>query len=908
MAKGQKGSRSGRARCTAPNCNTTAGNGISLFTYPKDEARLITWLKNIGKPDWTPYNGARLCKLHFSDSALAPNRIHLLRDAVPFEVRLPLPQPVCACVVEKKTHLRDHPCATRYSLTCKVHRHLHPRNIIDNDLKKSCHLHQELHQLENAFKPKQEVESKKKRIVFNSADIRRGLRLWMGCGSSGYRTLFNLLNKEQNRLPSIRCMQKATAHLKFAPGLLREVLIPLKAKFDGFTDPRDRDVNIVFDEFVMKQQVDYDPSTHKFIGYGTLPGQEKVHAVKTELFMLRSVHQRMKQIVAYQQNPKEIDADTKKDFIIELIRETHKVGANVISLVCDMGNRGVLTSLGFSTKKNSLKWSIPNPVTGAKLWCSPDPVHIFKSMKESLCANKFIHLPDRIVAEYGLPSATVEIAHIEWLAAYQKDDSLQLMPGLTFKDTISTHFSKMNIRSPYKIFNKRCAASLKYLVVRGIVPEEFETTAWFLLLMNRWFQLMCSRNLQFALGFKNMDVYNEAIEHLKLVILVSQHAVIPGGWKAVQSHIKFATSAMLEVQHYLLHVKMYKFLQTGGFSSDCCENVNSLVRMSTPNPTPLETKNKIKHITIAQFNMEIKSSSYNFDDCEDYIDLLLKPGEKPAEPSFDINDIDFSAIKWSDTVPITSQVYDDVLYRLSGYIIITLQKKKELKCEFCISALKQPTGLGHPNSLFLKLTDFVPGAQFPVIDDVFQMFKLIEYNLMKWVPQLRHVDRLDALIDLVVQPGTAHFNLPTCHSVKEKLVKTFTNMRYRQLARDMLSPAEKVTAEALASRTAGGQYLTQTTPLQGRTNQPASPASTSQTTPTPKSSKQRFSFNNFKQTYKYRVPLATLNQNITSPSPTAPTLPSTPSPSPKPFKPRTPSLTLQHRPPSVFLKRILNLP
>lgn len=220
-------------------------------------------------------------------------------------------------------------------------------------------------------------------------------------------------------------------------------------------------------------------------------------------------------------------------------------------------------------------------------------------MKESLCSNKFIDLPQRIVAEYSLPSSFVSIEHIQWLDKFQRDDTLQLPHGLTFKDLKATHFSKM------KVVHPRTAAVLTYLVVKGIAPEEFETTAWFLKLMNRWFQLMISRNLQCAFGHKNVKVYDEALEHLNLVIFVFKFIKIPGGWKPVQSHVIFATNAILEIQDYLLHKKSYQFVQTAAFTSDVVENINSCVRITNPNPTPLEFKTRLKHVTIAQFQMQI---------------------------------------------------------------------------------------------------------------------------------------------------------------------------------------------------------------------------------------------------------------------------------------------------------------
>lgn len=315
---------------------------------------------------------------------------------------------------------------------------------------------------------------------------------------------------------------------------------------------------------------------------------------------------------------------------------------------------------------------------------------------------------------------------------------------------------------------------------------------------------MTSRNLYHALGLKDRKVYDEAIAHLKLVVCVFRNMIVPGGWKPVQSHVILSTMAVLEIQEHLIHEKGYQFLKTSTFGCDVVENANSWIRMNHPNPTPLEFKNRLKHLTVSQFNMKINSSSYDHDGSGDYVDLLFYP---PAESPDEAVEVDPSKFKWSEQVTGIESHEEDVLYRISGYIIITLKNKNMLKCEGCIEKLKHCDENLHPNSLFQILTDFVPGAQFSVSDRVFKLFRLIEFNLRNWLPKLSGVKNLESLIDVIVKPRTAHISLHTCHNVREKLVKAFTIMRYRQLAVSQLSPDVKNTASSLASKSAGGHYL-----------------------------------------------------------------------------------------------------
>ncbi|KAK3922238.1 Transposable element P transposase [Frankliniella fusca] len=792
----------GRATCSVPHCTSSNSKGFSLFRFPQDLELRQKWLNAIGRPRWTPSIGARVCELHFTSEQIL-STLRLLPESVPFCYSAPQ----CSCPPQPFIHpsspAHDHTYVTTRSPHCKIHSVRQDK--IREVLAENCGLLEKIHNFKRKMELEESKENKNPKKKFSSDDIRRGLQLKFACNARGYRKVLEM-QPPLSPLPSIRTLQCKIQHIKFAPGVLDEVFVPLQEKFKGFGD-LDRDINIVFDELVTKKKVDYDASLKRYIGYGTLPGQEDKLSEKGEIYVFRAIHQRLKQIVAYHLNPASVNAVKKKDLIIELLTRARDMNANVISLVCDMGNRGLLTELGFSTRKDSLKWCIPNPVKpDAKLWCVPDPVHIFKAMKECLCKNKTVTLPQFLVDLYSLPSASVNVEHIEWLECFQRGDDLQLVPGLTLKDLNTSHFSKMKVRSSVKVLNPRTASALQYLVMKGIVPENFETTAWFIKLINRWFQLMSSRSLYCALGLKNKEVYCEAIEHLKLVITVFETSIIPGGWKPVQSHIVFATKAILEIQHHLLIEKNYQFLQTAAFSTDCVENINSSIRIQCPNPTPLEFKNRLKQLAIAQFQMKISTSSYDYDDAGDFVDLLLSPPGDTQEISFEITDL--SDFTWSTSVSSPSHK-DDVLYRVCGYTVFSLKKRKILSCDNCVEQLRHNGEVPHPNELFTILTDIRPGAQFRVCDSLFQMFRLIEFNLMSWASKLRKVQDSGLLITSVIQPGVSHISLPTCHSVREKLVKHFTIMRFKQIADTHFSPTESNSALSLSSKSAGSHYLAQ---------------------------------------------------------------------------------------------------
>jgi hypothetical protein len=700
------------------------------------------------------------------------------------------------------------------SASCKVH-----GENTQNLLKENCLLQHRVFHLQKQLEEKRKnspltsVENTcspgNGRKKFRALDIKDGLQLRFACGTSGFNVVRDFLRvRHQIQLPSVRQLQLDTQHLKFAPGLLEELFPAMKSRMDSLPDERDRDVNLVFDEFSMKMGDVFDPSLKRFLGRGTLPGHEKMLAEKCELFLFRGCHRKFKQLSAYHFNPAKVETNQRKEVILDLLQKVKECGGNTIALVCDMGNRGLLSALGFCTKKNALKYCIPNPVSPEKkLWCVPDPVHVFKAVKECLCSNRYLELAASVVSEFDLPSVMVDLGHIEWMEKFQRNESLVLVPGLTLKDFNSTHFSKMKVKSSHKVINHKVSSSLSYLVLKGVVPTAFETTAWFIKLVNRWFGLLTSRSCSLALGRKDEAAYQAALDHLRLVITVFEGLKIPGGWKPVQSHIIFCTKSMLEIQDHLINERNYQFLFTGNFTSDVAENAVSMIRMTNSTPNSVEVKNRLKHICISNFNRRISNSSYDHDDAQDLVELLLER-ESCVPESQEIND--FSSFKWSASIPLAafkSHVLD-VLYRMCGYVIVSLKKRKVLACNGCIEKLQYAGESPHPNAMFVILTDYVPGAQFQVSDMLFRLLQLVEYNLLLWCEKLRAAHNLELLVDAVVKPAvTPYFPLGTCHDIKMKIVKAFCVMRFKQLGVHVFRPEDCLTSTCLSSKSAGEKYL-----------------------------------------------------------------------------------------------------
>ncbi|XP_077260664.1 uncharacterized protein LOC143896586 [Temnothorax americanus] len=70
-------------RCCAPNCKSRDGQGITLFSIPKEKDRREIWIKIIRRvlcnPNWNPHSKSSLCETHFDGNQWEMSRMDGLR-------------------------------------------------------------------------------------------------------------------------------------------------------------------------------------------------------------------------------------------------------------------------------------------------------------------------------------------------------------------------------------------------------------------------------------------------------------------------------------------------------------------------------------------------------------------------------------------------------------------------------------------------------------------------------------------------------------------------------------------------------------------------------------------------------------------------------------------------------------
>jgi hypothetical protein len=246
-----------------------------------------------------------------------------------------------------------------------------------------------------------------------------------------------------------------------------------------------------------------------------------------------------------------------------------------------------------------------------------DVPHLVQNLSTALLTQLRLMLSPT-VNKYNLSSSSVELAHIEDLIRFQSTSSLLLVPKLTVEDlTTRNHFRKMNVGKALNLYSNCVSAGLQYLVEKEGRPTSYNTTAWFVKLVDSWFNLMSSRHPIMALSKKNSDAYKSATTLLNDFIDVIQDVQFgeKPTWKPVQTGLILSTSSVLELCNNLLDSTL-DFLLTSRLTQDCLENLFSVVRSKNPIPTPREFKYALKIICAAQYLKEVKSGNYHLDDRE----------------------------------------------------------------------------------------------------------------------------------------------------------------------------------------------------------------------------------------------------------------------------------------------------
>jgi len=231
-----------------------------------------------------------------------------------------------------------------------------------------------------------------------------------------------------------------------------------------------------------------------------------------------------------------------------------------------------------------------------------DTPHLLKNIRNCLLTQS-ITLPPAIVARAQLPSHNVTLDHVRSLVDLQDNRQLKLAPQLTTAHLSPGQYQKMRVGMAAAVLSHTTATALQFCASLNLLSQDVTTTAWFLDLVNKWFDAMNARLIKaslFRTSSQKLASLHEMLDVIREVKFSGKAC-----WKPIQSGIQLSTKTVLDLYSDLVTNGCYNFLMTGRLTQDCVENLFSCVRgHGDAHKSPVHFRHNLRLISsICEFHL-----------------------------------------------------------------------------------------------------------------------------------------------------------------------------------------------------------------------------------------------------------------------------------------------------------------
>lgn len=518
----------------------------------------------------------------------------------------------------------------------------------------------------------------------------------------------------------------------------------MKLKVD-LMDLNENHCALSLDEMSIDGKWEFDESTKQYFGTVTFPEPNQNHPSDALVFMIGGLTTRWKQVVGYHFTDKKSDGNAYKNIVVELIKESEKIGLLVHSVTNDMGtlNQAMWSSFGIKctrTPKGIFKIvnSIEHPLDpNRKLYFIPDVPHIFKNITNSFNTNSTIYFSEFIVKKYNLDSPIANFKYVKKLFESEKENEFKIAPKLQEHHFQQDNFQKMRVGNSTAIMSYDVACGIEFYNELS-EDKSYKTTCWYIRLVTKWFDIMSNRSVKLAFSQRNLEKYNETVQFLEDCVEVFKDMKVGelNSWKPIQRGLILASTSILQLQQYLIKKEKFEFVLTSRFSQDCVENLFSAVRSVQKKPSAKSFKNILKLIIIGQCLKNPKSASYDTDEREyisnflDFIEEYQNPrtmeGTKiEAKPQKEIiiplHDQSFNIN--IEQLMVKSELI--ILHYIVGYIFSRINNNNKV-CKCCIGRYVNKTPTNFKYSKLTQAKQFKSGRLYYANAKTFYYFAKLE--------------------------------------------------------------------------------------------------------------------------------------------------------------------------------------
>lgn len=463
-------------------------------------------------------------------------------------------------------------------------------------------------------------------------------------------------------------------------------------------------------------------------------------------------------------------------------------------------NQSMWRELGISGRYGKVSCNVSHSSgSSTKIFVLADVPHLIKNLRQAFLTHKTFTISDNTVRKHKLPSNKICISHVKDLLEFQKKKDLKIAPSLTDVVLAPGQFDKMKVSQALHLFSRSVSSGLRFLIEKEGRDKSYLSTAWFIDMVNTWFDLMSSRHPVMALSKRQEEKYNQSIQFLQSVVedVCEMSLDSKGKWKPVQTGFLLSTTSIITLAEILL--KDQPYILTARFTQDCLENLFSTIRLKGPTPSPAEFKMHLKLVTVAQFLKCSSHSNYDIDD-SDYLADFLQTLQPTADTSQEV-DSDFNDIMEYDL----GEDEENALYYLAGYCVRSLKRTNQLNCTDCLS---QATSTDPPTTdvgYLTSLKEYKTGVLCHPSQAVYDVCRIAEDVIRSNENSL--VSKPNVVTAITKQVEKSRVIPAMCHDIVRRILQKFVLLRVKILCRKLTKLHTATTKPSFGSKSVAMRHL-----------------------------------------------------------------------------------------------------
>ena len=412
------------------------------------------------------------------------------------------------------------------------------------------------------------------------------------------------------RLPSKSTLQRSLQKTDIRPGFNTKILNAMEVKAKTMSS-QDRLCALVLDEMSIKEFAQYDRTHDTIEGFVDLgeSGRGRYLANHALVFMLRGLHAKWKQPIAYFLSSGPVDHKTLKVLVDNCLEKVENTGLVIKILICDQGSNNRSLFKNISKSKTSFTFN------NREIYLMYDPPHLLKSIRNNLMKHGF-----------AIGKEEIKWEHVVNFYEFDSSLAIRMAPKLSHKHIHLPPFSKMRVNLAAQVLSHTVAAGISTLVKLNQLPQEAISTASFIENFDELFNAFNSKTLKskqkmgHAFTEKHVAFLEDKLKWISNIKLTNGKTVpCLEGWIL---SIKSLTAFWKDVTNN----HGFKFLLTNRLNQDCLENLFSIIRGkggNRDNPTPQQFRAAFRQIVVEKLLEPSPGSNCQSDYEQVLLDLSL---------------------------------------------------------------------------------------------------------------------------------------------------------------------------------------------------------------------------------------------------------------------------------------------